>query len=276
MKKILATLLALTLMLSVCGLLFSCGDKEPEHTHAFDKQVSTETYLKSSPNCTSPAVYYYSCSCGERGTETYENGDPIAHVFDQQIVEENYLKTNATTESPAVYYYSCSCGERGTETFTHGDRPKTATERMLDAIAATNPASVTTTITTVNSGVTLTASSTLAGNSGTVEYRVLNKLDIEDDTTAMTKTETLTVANGTNTIVIGQMNFDLDNFSRFEVNDNVLTATIENPTAFFGTTITTFTSADLTITAADGVVTAITVTYTTANGSAVTMSATLS
>ena len=38
-------------------------------------------YLKSAATCTEKAVYYYSCSCGEKGTETFESGDVLAHSW---------------------------------------------------------------------------------------------------------------------------------------------------------------------------------------------------
>ncbi len=53
-----------------------------------------------------------------------------------------------------------------------------------------------------------------------------------------------------------------------------MTATVSNPSAFFGTTITTFQTAHITITTSGGVMTEMVVIYTTANGSAVTLTAT--
>lgn len=45
-------------------------------SHDFTKQVASEKYIKSSANCVSKAVYYYSCSvCGKIGSETFEYGD---------------------------------------------------------------------------------------------------------------------------------------------------------------------------------------------------------
>lgn len=53
------------------------------HTHKFDKQVAETLYLKSEANCQAKATYYYSCECGEKGTDTFEIGvpDPDAHVW---------------------------------------------------------------------------------------------------------------------------------------------------------------------------------------------------
>ena len=52
------------------------GELGPHH---FVDQVN-EYRLKSAATCTSPAVYYQSCStCGAQGTETFTNGDPLGH-----------------------------------------------------------------------------------------------------------------------------------------------------------------------------------------------------
>ena len=52
------------------------GELGPHH---FVDQVN-EYRLKSAATCTSPAVYYQSCStCGAQGTETFTNGNPLGH-----------------------------------------------------------------------------------------------------------------------------------------------------------------------------------------------------
>ena len=49
--------------------------------HHFVDQVN-EYRLKSAATCTSPAVYYQSCStCGAQGTETFTNGEPLGHDY---------------------------------------------------------------------------------------------------------------------------------------------------------------------------------------------------
>ena len=56
----------------------SYGELGPHH---FVDQVN-EYRLKSAATCTSPAVYYQSCStCGAQGTETFTNGDPLGHDY---------------------------------------------------------------------------------------------------------------------------------------------------------------------------------------------------
>ena len=56
----------------------SYGELGPHH---FVDQVN-EYRLKSAATCTSPAVYYQSCStCGAQGTETFTNGEPLGHDY---------------------------------------------------------------------------------------------------------------------------------------------------------------------------------------------------
>ena len=95
-----------------------CGAEKPaEHKHAYTEEVIESKYLKTAATCKAKAVYYYSCKCGEKGTETFEYGDKLPHTFDKQVVSELYIKSSATCAKKAEYYYSCECGEKGTESF---------------------------------------------------------------------------------------------------------------------------------------------------------------
>ena len=89
------------------------------HTHNY-VEVAEAKYLKTAASCTSPAVYYKSCSkCHEVGTETFEYGTALGHSYTAEKVADQYLKTAATCTEDAVYFKSCArCGAKGTETFT--------------------------------------------------------------------------------------------------------------------------------------------------------------
>ena len=50
-------------------------------THTFDQEVATDKYLKTPADCTHKAVYYKSCTCGEKGTETFESGEALGHTW---------------------------------------------------------------------------------------------------------------------------------------------------------------------------------------------------
>lgn len=94
-----------------------CG-ASVKHTHNFSVALAEEAYLKEPATCTAPATYYYSCECGEKGTESFSNGEAV-HTFEKNV-NDAYLKKKATCTTPATYYYSCSCGKKSNETFTNG------------------------------------------------------------------------------------------------------------------------------------------------------------
>ena len=75
-----ATLVLLVVMLLSCAAFFSaCGGTE--HAHTFDRQVAEQNYLCKKATCTEKAQYYFSCECGEKGTETFAYGEPLGHYF---------------------------------------------------------------------------------------------------------------------------------------------------------------------------------------------------
>lgn len=79
MKKALRSALYVLLLLLVMMCVVACN--EEEHTHTFRVEKIEEQYLAAKATCTSPATYYYSCTCGEKGTETFSYGDPLGHSF---------------------------------------------------------------------------------------------------------------------------------------------------------------------------------------------------
>ena len=87
---------------TVCGYVIKAA---LGHTHNFNQKNTIKTYLKSAATCTAKAVYYYSCSCGEKGTATFESGDLAAH---------NY-KTEWSKDS-TKHWHECSvCGNKKDE-----------------------------------------------------------------------------------------------------------------------------------------------------------------
>ena len=72
----------------------SYGELGPHH---FVDQVN-EYRLKSAATCTSPAVYYQSCStCGAQGTETFTNGEPLGHDYGAWTSNEDGTHTRTCT-----------------------------------------------------------------------------------------------------------------------------------------------------------------------------------
>ncbi len=72
------------------------------HSHTFTEQVVQDIYLKEKAKCESKAKYYYSCECGEMGTETFESGVAQGHSF------TNYKSdNNATYEADGTKTATC-------------------------------------------------------------------------------------------------------------------------------------------------------------------------
>ena len=83
----------------VCGAVKTT----PAHTHLFDKKNVADKYRKSAADCTHPAVYYFSCACGEVGTQTFEDGTALGHNFGAGNVT-----TQPTCTSQGIMTYTCT------------------------------------------------------------------------------------------------------------------------------------------------------------------------
>ena len=88
------------------------------HKHDFVNKVQEEKYLKGEATCVAPLQYYYSCECGEAGTESFSVGKKLLHDYSAQVIAEEYVKTPATCLSGGVYFKSCVyCGKASYGTF---------------------------------------------------------------------------------------------------------------------------------------------------------------
>lgn len=75
----------------------------PSHTHICDRYNVSPKYLKSKATCTNAAVYYKSCSCGEKSsTETFTYGNPAGHNF------VTIIDRAATTTQAGESHEECS------------------------------------------------------------------------------------------------------------------------------------------------------------------------
>ncbi len=81
--------------------------------HVFDQQNTDAKYLKSGATCTAKAQYYYSCSCGYKGTETFEYGEKLEHSFTHYEYNNDATCTADGTETAVCDY---GCGETDTRT----------------------------------------------------------------------------------------------------------------------------------------------------------------
>ena len=79
MRKLLMFFALIALMCTTAFGVSACF--EPSHSHSYNKQVVSTDYLKSEATCTDKAQYYYSCECGEAGTDTFEDGDALGHNY---------------------------------------------------------------------------------------------------------------------------------------------------------------------------------------------------
>ncbi len=110
---------------------------EGEHKHAFNKKSTASKYLKSEATCEAKAVYYYSCECGDKGTQAFESGELLAHEYTVKNTDSKYLKATATEDTAAIYYYSCECGKKGSTTFTDGTALESDHAHVYDQKSAT-------------------------------------------------------------------------------------------------------------------------------------------
>lgn len=51
------------------------------HVHEFIERIVDDAHVAIAATCTDPAHYYFSCVCGEVGTDTFASGDPLGHAF---------------------------------------------------------------------------------------------------------------------------------------------------------------------------------------------------
>ena len=83
----------------VCGAVKTT----PAHEHKYVNKNVADKYLKSAANCTNPAVYYFSCACGDVGPQTFEYGTALGHSFGNGNVT-----TQPTCTSQGIMTYTCT------------------------------------------------------------------------------------------------------------------------------------------------------------------------
>ena len=87
---------------TICGYVIKAATG---HTHKFTEKKTDSKYLKSAATCTAKAVYYYSCTCGEKGTATFESGALVAHNYETKW-----------TSNADKHWHACSvCGDKKDE-----------------------------------------------------------------------------------------------------------------------------------------------------------------
>ena len=97
MRKFIGVLLSVLCI--CCAAIGLTGCKKDKHIHTFDKQVITDEYKATDATCTQKATYYYSCECGEKGTETFTSGNALGHSFTNYVSDNNATCTQDGTKT---------------------------------------------------------------------------------------------------------------------------------------------------------------------------------
>ena len=87
--------------LTACDNNEGGNDNPPAHTCLYNQEVIEDTYRASDASCDKKASYFYSCICGEKGTDTFEYGNALGH-----------------SHSTYIYNDDATCTQNGTETST--------------------------------------------------------------------------------------------------------------------------------------------------------------
>ena len=88
---------------SPCSL---CG-AEPPHTHSYTEENIDPKYQKEAATCVTRAVFYYSCSCGAKGTNTFYYGKTVPHTT---VIVKGYA-AGCTTDGLSDGSYCSVCNE---------------------------------------------------------------------------------------------------------------------------------------------------------------------
>jgi len=84
-----------------------CDAIDGKEAHSYTEKKTESEYLFSDATCTSPAIYYYSCVCGNMGIEKFTVGDKKPHDG-----EHHPEKASTCEEDGMKEYWSCrSCGQ---------------------------------------------------------------------------------------------------------------------------------------------------------------------
>ena len=129
MKKLLLSILCLTLLVSATFFASGCKNSanknshsatdttntadttdttDTSHTHTFSVKNIAEKYLASEATCIEKAKYYYSCSCGEKGLETFGYGEPLNHSFTNYVSDGNATYEKDGTKTAHCDHKGCT------------------------------------------------------------------------------------------------------------------------------------------------------------------------
>lgn len=81
------------------------------HAHNFNQKVEQDKFKVpgSTASCTEGVSYFFSCSCGEKGTETFKSTEVVDHEFKDKIEDAAHLKNKgADCKHGNTYWYDCA------------------------------------------------------------------------------------------------------------------------------------------------------------------------
>ncbi|MBQ8320088.1 MAG: hypothetical protein IJX81_04325, partial [Clostridia bacterium] len=76
--------------------------------HTYDQEVATADYKATDATCEAKATYYYSCECGAKGTETFENGAALGHAYGAWVTNNDGTHTK-TCGNDATHKVTENC-----------------------------------------------------------------------------------------------------------------------------------------------------------------------
>ena len=127
------------------------SQKDGYAAHTYDQKVVSDNYKASDATCTEPARYYYSCICGAKGTETFDDGDATGHSYGEPVW--NWSEDGKT----CTVTFTCANDE------THKESPKvTVTSKIKTPATCTENGVTTYTATVEFNGETYTAKKDVA------------------------------------------------------------------------------------------------------------------
>ncbi len=85
---------------SVCEEVIKPQEIVEKLAHTYDQKVMSDDTLMSEATYDSPAVYFYTCSCGAIGKDTFTFGEPVEKPTTEEPDDEEPV-TPPTTEKPA-------------------------------------------------------------------------------------------------------------------------------------------------------------------------------
>lgn len=96
------------LFLAIALGMVSCDKGGSElHNHKYDQANESASFLKAEATCSSNALFYYSCVCGEKGQETFDSGnvDPLNHAGQTRT---NYERIDGASHSENIVCDECN------------------------------------------------------------------------------------------------------------------------------------------------------------------------